>query len=130
LINTNRSLLELRSFFNIYRQRKFDEAFGIVSRTGLLPLTQEELNEKSSKFRDLDPILKEAFPTVLSATVECVCELFHRLKSESRGYPPVVLDRLKELQFLARYLFLYAGLTNMPSTCKNDIARMRANMIM
>jgi hypothetical protein len=129
LINTNRCLLELRSFFDIYRQRKFEEAFGKVTRTGLLPLSTEELNEKSSKFRDLDPILQNEFPAVLSATVECLCELFYRLKSESRGLPPTVLDRLKELEYLARYLFLFAGLINMPSSCKNDIARMRANMI-
>lgn len=130
LIDTNRSLLKLRSFYIVYRQRKFEEAFGIVSRTGLLALSREDLTEKSSKFRDLDPILKEQFPIVLSATVECLCELFHRLKSESRGLPPVVMARLSELQFLARCQFIFAGLVNMSSACKNDIARMRANMIM
>lgn len=129
LIDTNRSLIVLRLFFDRYRQRQFSDAFEVVRSAGLLPLTQEELNEKTSNFRDLDPTLKEQFPTVLSATVECVCEMFQRLKSESRGIPPTVEARLKELQFLARYLFLYAGLINMPSTCKNDIARMRANMI-
>jgi len=129
LIDTNRSLIKLRSFFDRYRQRQFSDAFEVVRNTGLLPLTQEDLNEKTSKFRDLDPILKEQFPIVLSAGVECVCEMFQRLKSESRGIPPTVEARLKELQFLARYLFLFAGLINMPSSCKNDIARMRANMI-
>ncbi len=129
LINTNRCLLELRSFFDTYRERKFEDAFGKVARTGLIPMATEELNEKSSKFRDLDPLLKKEFSAVLSATVECLCELFFRLKSESRGLPQVVLDRLKELEYLARYLFLFAGLINMPSSCKNDIARMRANMI-
>ena len=130
LIETNSSLLQLRSFIDAFTHKKFEAAFGIVSRTGLLPFSQNDLNEKSSKFRDLDPILQRELPTVLSATVECVCELFHRLKSESRGLPPAVLDRLKELQFLARLLFIYGGLVNMPSACKNDIARMRANMIM
>mmetsp|Transcript_18969 Transcript_18969/g.21437 ORF Transcript_18969/g.21437 Transcript_18969/m.21437 type:complete len:871 (+) Transcript_18969:38-2650(+) len=129
LIDTNQILIELRSFFDRYRQRQFLEAFEVVKNTGLLPLTQEDLNEKTSKFRDLDPILKEQFPTVLSAGVECLCEMFQRLKSESRGIPPAVGARLNELHFLARYLFLFAGLINMPSTCKNDIARMRANMI-
>jgi hypothetical protein len=129
LINTNRCLLELRSFFDTYRQRNFEEAFGKVTRTGLLPLSREEINEKSSKFGDLNPILQNEFPAVLSATVECLCEIFYRLKSESRGLPPTVVDRLKELESLARYLFLFAGLINMPSSCMNDIARMRANMI-
>eukprot|EP00537_Pseudo-nitzschia_pungens_P007604 CAMPEP_0172360216 /NCGR_PEP_ID=MMETSP1060-20121228/4294_1 /TAXON_ID=37318 /ORGANISM="Pseudo-nitzschia pungens, Strain cf. cingulata" /LENGTH=891 /DNA_ID=CAMNT_0013082157 /DNA_START=203 /DNA_END=2878 /DNA_ORIENTATION=+ len=130
LIETNRSLLQLRSFMDAYNQRQFEAAFGIVSRTGLLPFSQDDLNEKSSKFVDLDPILKKEIPSVLTATVECVCELFHRLKSESRGLPAVVVDRLKELQYLARYLFIYAGFVHMPSSCKNDIARMRAHMIL
>ena len=129
LITTNRCLLELRSFFATYRERKFEEAFGKVASTGLIPLSTEELNEKYSKFRDLDPILQKEFPRVLSATVECLCELFFRLKSESRGLSQVVLDRLKELESLARYMFLFAGLSNMPSECKTDIRRMRANMI-
>mmetsp|Transcript_1619 Transcript_1619/g.4137 ORF Transcript_1619/g.4137 Transcript_1619/m.4137 type:complete len:452 (+) Transcript_1619:1-1356(+) len=129
LIDTNRSLLELRSFYEIYRRRSFEEAFGAVARTGLLPLSQQELNEKSSRFRDLDPILKRQFPKLLVAAVECLSELFHRLKSESRGLPPAVVDRLKELQFLARFLFAFAGLVNMPSACMTDIQQRRANMI-
>ena len=129
LVDTNRSLLELRTFFEIYRRRTFEEAFGAVSRTGLLPLSQRELNEKSSRFRDLDPILKKQFPGLLVAAVECLSELFHRLKSESRGLPPAVVDRLRELQFLARYLFAFAGLINMPSGCMTDIQQRRTNMI-
>jgi hypothetical protein len=129
LITTNRCLLELRSFFVTFRERKFEEAFGKVASTGLIPLSTEDLNEKYSKFRELDPILQNEFPLVLSATVECLCELFFRLKSESRGLPQVVLDRLKELESLARYMFLFAGLANMPSECKTDIRRMRGNMI-
>ena len=130
LIETNRSLLELRSFLAAYQQRNFQEAFGIVSRTGLLPMAQDDLNETSSLFRDLDPILKGELPTVLTAAVGCVCELFHGLRAKSKGLPPAVTDRLRELQFQARLLFIYGGLVNMPSTCKNDIARMRANMIL
>ena len=130
LIDTNRILIQLRSFFSFYGQRKFEEAFGLVSRTGLLPLTQEDLDQKTSKFRDLDPVLKNEFPAVLTATVECICEMFQRLKSESRGLPPTVSERLNELHFLARYLFIFAGRINMPTACKEDIARMKHNMIM
>lgn len=130
LVRTNRSLLELRSFFDSFRLRRFEEAFLTVIRTGLLPRSEEELNEKNSQHRDLEPILKETFPVVVSATVQCLCELFHGLRSESRGaLPPVVQDRLRELLQLAKVLFKFAGVTNLPSSCKNDITRMRANMI-
>jgi hypothetical protein len=129
LVTTNRCLLELRSFYDIYRQRNFEEAFALVTRTGLLPLTVEQVPEMSSNYRGLDPILREQFPAVLTATGECLVELFFRLKSESKGLPPVVLDRLKELVFLARLLFVFAGQITLPSDCKNDLARMRANMV-
>jgi len=129
LIHTNRYLLELRSFFRIYKQRSFEEAFGKVTSTGLLPRSREELDEKSSNFRDLDPILKREFPAVVGAAVECLCEIFHRLKSESPGLPALVKERLNEIQFLARYLFTFAGLIHMPRSCMSDIQQMRANMI-
>jgi len=129
LINTNRILIELRSFFDKYREKQFSDAFDILRNTGLLPSTQEKLNEMTSKYRDLDRVLKDQFPTVLSAGVECSCEIFLNLKSKSHGMSSAVDQRLRELQFSARILFIFAGLTNMPSTCKNDIVRMRANMI-
>lgn len=129
LVFTNQTLLEFRAFFDRHRRGMIEEAFAIASRTELLPLSQDDLNAKSSKFKDLDPILKEAFPVLLTSAVECLCEMHRRLKSESRGVSPTVEARLKELQFLARILFIFAGLINMPTTCKNDIASLRANMI-
>ncbi len=129
LIFTNQTLLEFRAFFKRLRQALFEEAFAIISRTELLPLSQEHLNAKSSKYKDLDVILKEAFPAVVTGTVECLFEIHRRLKSESRGVSPTVEGRLKELQFLARILFIFAGLINMPTTCKNDIVGLRAKMI-
>lgn len=129
LIFTNQTLLEFRSFFMRLRHGMFEEAFAIISRTELLPLSQENLNDKSSKFKDLDSILKEAFPVVVTGTVECLFEMHRHLKSESRGVSATVEARLKELQFSARILFIFAGLINMPTTCKNDILRLKANMI-
>jgi len=130
LIETNRCLLEFRSFYQSFRQRRFDEAMSKVGATQLLPGSTEELDEKVSRFTDLDPILQSQFPAVLTATVECLSELFFATKNGSSGYAsPTVQDRLKELNFGARIIFIFAGRINMPSSCKNDIARMRANMI-
>lgn len=129
LIFTNQTLLELRAFFKRLREGMFEEAFAIVSRTELLPFSQDHLNDMSSKFKELDSILKEAFPAVVTGTVQCLFEMHRRLKSESHGVSPTVEARLKELQFSARVLFIFAGLINMPTTCKDDILGLKANMI-
>jgi hypothetical protein len=129
LISTNKNLIELRIFFDLHREGKFEKAVDVVSRTGLLPFRQDDLNEKESKFKDLDPLLRQTFPDVLSASAECLYEMFRRLKSEYRGIPPEVEDRLKELQMYSRFLFIFAGLVNMPNTCKNHIQNLRSHMI-
>ena len=98
LVTTNRQLTELRSFFEHRRFGRYKEGLDIVARLGLLPFTQEELNEKQSNYRDLDPILKKQFPTFLAGSVHCLYGLHRKVKSESRGQDSSVEVRLKELQ--------------------------------
>lgn len=129
LIETNRKLLALRSFFDMYRKKQFAFAFSNFLETGLFPSNQANIDEKARSYQDLDPILKQQFPNALCAGVACVCYIFNGLKAESRGIPSAVEQRLSELHTAARYLFVFAGMINMPSTCKNDIQRMNAGMI-
>jgi hypothetical protein len=129
LITTNRQLTELRNFFEQLRHERFYEGFEIVSRLGLLPLSQEDLNEKQSKYRDIDLILKSQFPAFVTGAVQCLYGLHRQVKSESRGVDPNVEARLKELQFKARLLYIFSGLVGMPSSTKEDIQRLRNHMI-
>jgi hypothetical protein len=129
LVSTLKTMLELRSFFDLRRQGKFEEAFSVVAATDLLPLRQDQLDAKQGRFKEFHPVLKDAFPSVLSAAVECLYERYMRLKSESRGMTVEVEAHLRELAMYARILFLFAGLINMPGTCRNNIAQMRANMV-
>jgi len=128
LIFTNQSLMKLRHFFELHRKGEFEVALKVLSETGLVPMKQDEMDLMQSKFRDLDPVLKAAFPTVLTGAVECLYEIFRGLKS-SHVATPEVQSCLSELQFQARIVFLFSGLINMPSTCKNTIAQHRAHMI-
>jgi hypothetical protein len=129
LVSTVRSLLDLRRFFDLRRDGKCEEAFNFLVGTRLLPLRQEELDERQSKFKDLDPILKEAFPDVIVTSVECLFDMHQRTKSDSRVVSVEAESRLRELGQCARIIFIFSGMINMPSTCKNSVSQMRANMI-
>jgi Nup93/Nic96 len=129
LVATNQTLIEFRAFFNQVRLGRFEEAFDMISRTERLPLSSDALDTKISEFKDLDPILKDAFPAVLRSTVECLFEMHRRLKSESRRMSPTVEARLKDLQTTAKIMYLFASFTNMPATCRDDIRGLKARMI-
>jgi hypothetical protein len=129
LVSTIRILLELRRFFDLHRNGKSEEAFNFLTGVRLLPLRQEEVNERQSIFRDLDPIVKQAFPDMIVASVECLFHMYQRIKSECRVVTSEAEARLRELGHFARLIFTFAGLINMPSTCKNSVAQIRASMV-
>jgi Nup93/Nic96 len=124
-----KAMLQLRRFFDLRRQGKFEEAFSIVAATDLLPLRQEQVDAKKSGFKDLHSAVKAAMPSTVSAAVECLYERYRRLQSESRGVSVELEAHLGEIKTYARIIFVFASLTNMPRTCINDISQMRANMV-
>ncbi|KAG7339399.1 Nup93/Nic96 nuclear pore complex protein [Nitzschia inconspicua] len=124
-----KTMLQLRQFYDLRRQGKFEEAFSVVVTTELIPLRQEQVDSKTSAFKDLHPALKEAFPSMLTATVECLYEKFRRLKSESRGVTMEVETHLREIAMYARIIFIFSSFTNMPGTCRNNISQIRAAMV-
>lgn len=129
LMSINYTLMEMRHFFATLRQEKYHEAFEIVKRIDLLPLSQEELGAKEGAYKDLDPVLQREFPAFLSGFVHCLHGMHRKLKSEARGADESVEFHLRDLQKKARFLYIFAGLTNMPSATKEDIMRLRNNML-
>lgn len=129
LITVNQQLTELRKFFEHIRGGRFQEGFHIVSALGLLPFTQIELNEKESRYKNLDQILKDSFPALVCGTIECLFGMHRKMKSESRGFSETVKERLKELQMMARLIYIFSGLTNMPAATKEYIHQKRNHML-
>lgn len=129
LVDTNRTLMEFRYFFSSLRNEQYQETFEMIKRLNILPLQQEEVNEKESIYKDMEPILKEQFPALLTGAVHCLHGMHRRIKSESRGVDESVEFQLKDLQKKARFLYIFSGLTNMPNSTKQDIQRLRNNMI-
>ncbi|KAL3916530.1 MAG: hypothetical protein SGILL_005138 [Bacillariaceae sp.] len=129
LIETTNTLLGLRQFFQLYQSGDSKGAFDAVSTLGLFPFSQEEIDEKTSKFKDLDPHVKSAMPDALVTTVRCLYESYRDIKSKHRAITIEVEDQLKRIKSISRFLFLFSGTAGMPQSCKQDINDMRANMV-
>jgi hypothetical protein len=129
LVATNRTLMEFRHFFSTCRHEQYQEAFEMIRRLDLLPLRQEEINERGSKYKDLDPILKEQFPALLTGAVHCLQRMHHRIKSDARGVDESVEFHLKDLESKVRFLRMFSSITNMPDSTNQDIQRMRNSMV-
>lgn len=129
LVDTNRILMEMRHFFSTLRNQNFQEAFEMVKKLNLLPLHQEEMNEKESNYKNLDPILRAQFPAILAGTVHCLYMIHRSIKSEARGVNQSVEFHLKDLQMKARFLYIFSGLTKMPDSTNQEIRQMRNLMI-
>lgn len=90
------SLLKLRQFFVTLHGGNFEAALESIARMGLLPNSEAEVDEKASKYHDLDRNLQLAFPTAIVATVKCLHELYGNFKSQPQSSSPTGLARLKE----------------------------------
>jgi hypothetical protein len=122
-------LTKSRLFFEHIRKARFQEAFSVVRDLGLLPFVQSEINEKESQYKDLDPMLRAAFPPLICGTMECLFGMHRLLKSESSGRNDTVEQRLKELQLMARFIYIFSGLTDMPVSTKEYIHQKRNHML-
>lgn len=129
LVATNRTLMEMRRFFAVLRSQQLQEAFEIVKSLNLFPLRQEEINEKESIYKDLDQILRDQYPALLTGAVRCLYGIHRSIKSEARSVDESVEFHLRDLQKKARFLYIFGGLINIPSSTREEIQAMRNNMI-
>jgi len=125
LVSTLHCMIQLRRFFENLRKEHFYEALEGISELGLIPFSQEEINEKESKYKDVAPIVRKQFPALLSGVVRCLYGLHHHVKSR----PADRAAGKKELQSKARIVFIFSGLTNMPLSTREDIKNLRNHMI-
>lgn len=84
---------------------------------------------RESNYKDLDTIVKDQIPALLTAAVYALHGMHRRIKSEARGVDDSVNFHLKDLQNKARFLYVFSGLTAMPNATKEEIQRLRNNMI-
>ena len=129
LVTTNRTLMELRHFFSTLQKGQFEAALEIAQNLNLVPLRQDDISEKESYYKDLDPVLKGQIPALLLGVAQCLHGLHRRIKSEAGRVNDSVEFQLKDLQQKARFLFIFSGLTSMPSATKDGIQRYRNNMM-
>jgi hypothetical protein len=129
LVATTNILLGLRRFFLLYQKGHFRDAFHVLAALHLVPLSQDELEEKAGKFRDMDPLVKDAMAATLIAAVDCLYQDYRMKKSESRGLTDAMQVNLSEIKMKVRFLFLFSGSTSMPGECRQAINEMKGHMI-
>ncbi|KAF0314261.1 Nuclear pore complex protein Nup93 [Amphibalanus amphitrite] len=92
-------LLDLMSFFDLYRLRRIDEALEVLRRLRLVPLQQNELEMRLAEFGRLQEEVRRCMPDVLLAAMT----LLHSAQRGEAGMAPT------ELRQTARLLITFAG---------------------
>ena len=102
LVSTNRTLTGLRHFFHLLNSGRFEEAWGLLKRFELLPNSTSELSSRLSNYHSLDPVLKDAFPSIVRGAMVCLHSFHSRAKQNTQGPPSITQSQLSTLQDNAR----------------------------
>ncbi|CAB3987731.1 nuclear pore complex Nup93-like, partial [Paramuricea clavata] len=115
--NTFYLLCDLIQFFDLYHLNKMDEAFEVMRKLQLVPLSGESVDQKVSSFRQYTDEIRRCLPDILIATMTI---LYSKYKERRPDYPssPAVLHRdegglqafRKNVRQQARALITFAGL--------------------
>jgi hypothetical protein len=130
LIQTSRILLELNNFFHKIQEKRFNEAMTIVSKLGLVPDSQADLNTKGSDFHRLDRLVQQCYPEVLLGVMESLRFEHRQIQLDQQGGSSAVSrQRLLEIQGKARFIVTLAGLIGLVNDKVQDLSRLEALMI-
>lgn len=110
-------LRDLLGFFDQYHAQEYQQALQTVSRSKLIPLSLDEVEERVSNFKRLGDEISRSIPNILLATMNILYALYNKAKGgESISSPgPRRFDesvRDKQLSYLrekARSITSFAG---------------------
>lgn len=111
LIGSLRTLFMLNNFFHRLQNNQLDsETSLIVEGLNLLPTSEHDSKTKEIDYKDLDPLIQQAFPALLVGVMRILRVEHSKLKRElymdSSG---VVRERLRELQEKAKLYTTFAA---------------------
>ncbi|XP_046843260.1 nuclear pore complex protein Nup93-like [Xenia sp. Carnegie-2017] len=115
-LNTFYLLCDLIQFFDLYHQNLTDEAFEVMKKLQLVPLSGASVDQKVSSFRQYTDEIRRCLPDILIATMTI---LYNKYKERRPDYPssPATLGRegglqtfRKNIRQQARALITFAGL--------------------
>lgn len=131
LISTSRALIDLNLFFDRFRHGQSDsECSKIAEKLQLLPKSESDRKVLESKYREIDPLIKEVYPSLLVGAMEILNNEHRRLKRELHGDATgVVRERLKELQETARLYTSFAATVGMANEHNGILTQLASLMI-
>lgn len=113
--NTFYLLCDLIQFFDLYHLNQMDEAFEVMRKLQLIPLSGQGVEQKVSAFRQYTDEIRRCLPDILIATMTI---LHSQYRDKRRDYPGLALNRdegglqtyRRNLRQQARALITFAGL--------------------
>eukprot|EP01132_Coremiostelium_polycephalum_P002216 gene2216-2731_t len=115
-------LLQLCQFFDLYYQEKFQEALSIIDKLDILPLTEEDIEQKVENYRYLSSHITKNFSSILQSTMDIIVRKYNILSIPSTMVPPSNhhlyagrLDSIKELKTRAQSLSKFTGRIDFPN---------------
>ena len=131
--NTFQMLLNLTIFFNMYHERKWNEASVLIDNLQLFPKTENEIMWKVNQFHSLERVVQHVVPQVILAYIECLSEQYSDIKSRFRMTGTVgqaLFQRKEELKIRSSYLVTFSGkISSVSSDIRGKIGLIEARMV-
>uniref|UniRef100_A0AAY4EM90 Nuclear pore complex protein Nup93 n=1 Tax=Denticeps clupeoides TaxID=299321 RepID=A0AAY4EM90_9TELE len=80
-------LLDLMTFFDEYHAGHIDQAYDVIERLKLVPLSQDSVEERVAAFRNFSDEVRHNLSEVLLATMNILFTQYKRLKGAPAGTP-------------------------------------------
>ena len=136
--NTFQMLLNLMSFFDRCKDKKWKSAWELVDTLGILPTSDGDISSKVDSFNNLSTSIQHVFHHIILQSMQALYEQHIELKSslgmihqEPNSGVGAIEQRLLEVRNRARLLATFSGL--IPLHCgvdfKAEIGRMEAYMV-
>ncbi|TSK38534.1 Nuclear pore complex protein Nup93 [Bagarius yarrelli] len=107
-------LLDLMTFFDEYHAGHIDRAYDVIEKLKLVPLSQDQVEERVAAFRNFSDEVRHNLSEVLLATMNILFTQYKRLKGVTAGTPGrqqrTLEDRDSVLRGQARALITFAGM--------------------
>ncbi|XP_053304486.1 nuclear pore complex protein Nup93 [Spea bombifrons] len=107
-------LLDLITFFDEYHAGHVDQAFDVIEKLKLVPLSQDSVGERVAAFKNFSDEIRHNLSEVLLATMNILFTQYKRLKGSgpsTLGRPQRMLeDKDSVLRSQARALITFAGM--------------------
>lgn len=134
-------LLDLMTFFNLFHTKQFTKALATIQQLDLIPLSEDEINDKVNTFSMQAEEVRRNFPDILLATMSILYSQYKNAKSStsphtlSRTVGSLGEDRdqekfIKYLRNKAQALITFAGIIpyRMPGDTNARLVQMQVLM--